>query len=454
MSAISDAELLRNANVRLCRLRVWPEFEGLGFNLEASTRPPHIIRLVDSNSPAAAGGLKILDVVLAVNQEDVSEADYNRVRNAIKTARDSNAPIELLVVEQRFYQMLKNKNLTIIPQMATIINTPATMPNEYLNFPKHTPRTCNIRLGKNDSSFGFDVINGENDIGAYIQEVFPNTPASNTPLRKCDRIIEIDDKDVDKDISKSILEKLDKAKTKGAVKLYVVDTETYKYAQLNKILLRSQGQHQNQLTGTLLLNQYHTNKPISKKMTTVYVEPFYLASPINHGNQSPSSNTSTIREIAKVITPSVDDLTQSTRSQELPIIIPSSSIPLRNENIRLCTIYRADPSDTFGFELNYHRREQFHSLSIIPGRDNGRSNAELAGIETDDRLIEINGQNIQNLSHEQITQRIRAVKHPDPLELLVTDVSTFEYYKQQQKVIHRGLPNVKIMPTNRSMHSQ
>ncbi|CAF0994209.1 unnamed protein product [Rotaria sp. Silwood1] len=426
MSEMSDAELSRNANVRLCRLRVWPEFEGLGFNLEASTRPPHLIRLVESNSPAAAGGLKILDVILAVNKEDVSEADYNRVRNAIKTAHDSNAPIELLVVEQRFYQMLKKKNLTIIPQMATIINTPATMPNEYLNFPKHTPRTCNIRLGKNDSSFGFEVINGENDIGAYIQEVFPNTPASNTPLRKCDRIIEIDDKDVDKDISKSILEKLDKAKTKGAVKLYVVDTETYKYAQLNKILLRSQGQHQNQLT----------------------------ASPINHGNQSPSSNTSTIREILKVITPSVDDLTQSTRSQELPIIIPSSSIPLRNENIRLCTIYRADPSDTFGFELNYHRREQFHSLSIIPGRDNGRSNAELAGIETDDRLIEINGQNIQNLSHEQITQRIRAVKHPDPLELLVTDVSTFEYYKQQQKVIHRGLPNVKIMPTNRSMHSQ
>jgi len=30
--------------------------------------------------------------------------------------------------------------------------------------------------------------------------------------------------------------------------------------------------------------------------------------------------------------------------------------------------------------------------------------------------------------------------------MLVVDVSTYEYYKQQQKLIHRGLPNVKIIP--------
>ncbi|CAF3177363.1 unnamed protein product [Rotaria sp. Silwood2] len=439
MSGLSDAELLRNANVRLCRLRVWSNFEGLGFNLEASTRPPHVIRLVESNSPAAAGGLKILDVVLAVNQEDVSEADYNRVRNAIKTARDSNAPIELLVVEQRFYQVLKKKNIPINPQTAAIINTPATMPNDYLNFPKRVPRTCNIRLNKSDTSFGFEVINGENDIGAYIQEVFPNTPASYTPLRKCDRIIEIDDKNVDKDVSKSILEKLGKAKTKGAVKLYVVDTETYKYAQINKILLGSKGKRKSQSEDRLSASRSYANERTS--------------SSINGDNQPPPSNTSTIRDMPKTRTPSVPDLTQSTRSQIPPLIIPSSSVPLKNEDIRLCSIYRADASDTFGIELNYHRREQFHSLSIVSGRNNEPSNAELAGIKTDDRLIEINGQNIQNLSHEQITQRIRAVKHPDPLEVLVADVPTFVYYKQQQKLIHRNLPNVKIMPANRPIRS-
>jgi hypothetical protein len=48
--------------------------------------------------------------------------------------------------------------------------------------------------------------------------------------------------------------------------------------------------------------------------------------------------------------------------------IPSPSIPLDQEDIRLCTIIRTDAQDTLGFELHYHRREQFHTLNIIPGR--------------------------------------------------------------------------------------
>jgi len=280
MSGSNNAELLRNANIRLCRLRVWPNFEGLGFNLEASTKPPHIIRLVESNSPAAAGGLKILDVILAVNQQDVSESDYNQVRNAIKTARDSNVPIELLVVEQRFYYALKKKNIHIDSSLATVINTPATMPDDNLNFIKHQPRTCNIRLNKSDTTFGFEVVNGENDVGAYIQEVFPNTPASRTPLRKSDRIIEIDDKFVDKDVSKSILEKLGKAKAKGAVKLYVLDTDTYKYYQLNKIPLTSKGKRKSQSEDRLSSNRYYPQERECKYhiIKNIYI---YITNPIN-----------------------------------------------------------------------------------------------------------------------------------------------------------------------------
>ncbi|CAF4397879.1 unnamed protein product [Rotaria magnacalcarata] len=260
MPPSSDAELLRNANIRLCKLRVWREFDGLGFNLEAAQRPPHLIRLVESNSPASAGGLKILDVILYVNQEDVSEADYNAVRGAIKTARDTNRPIELIVVEHRFYQLLKKKNIKITPQAVTsVLQTPELMPADFINFPKRTPRTCNLRLGKSET-FGFEVINGENDIGAYIQEVFPNTPASNTPLRKCDRIIEIDDKNVDKDVSKSILEKLAKAKQKGAVKLFVVDTETYKNAQLHKLPLTSKEKRKSQSEDRLSSSRYNTDE--------------------------------------------------------------------------------------------------------------------------------------------------------------------------------------------------
>ncbi len=230
---------LKRANFRLCRLCTWPNYTGLGFNLENTVPPPHVIRTVESNSPAAAGGLKILDLVLAVNNEDVTDADYKTVTQAIKNARDNGNQIELLVIEKRVYQELKNRGISFDRKYARIMQTPASMPADYVDFPKYIPRTCEIRLGRNDSSFGFEVVNGFRDIGAFIQEVLPSSPASQTALRKSDRILEIDDKFVDNDPSKTILDKLFKAKKKRAVKLYVVDTNTYKHFQENKIPLPS-----------------------------------------------------------------------------------------------------------------------------------------------------------------------------------------------------------------------
>lgn len=239
MSRLSDGELLNRADVRLCHLCLWSNFEGLGFLLEKTERLPHRIVGVDSNSPASVGGLKILDVILAVNNEDVAMVDFYYLRNLIQESLEKYDRIELLVVEEKNYKLLKDRNIPITINKAVVIYAPPTMPIDYLNFPKFIPRTCKIRLTKSDTSFGFELVSGENEIGAYVQEVFPNTPASNTPLRKCDRIIEIDGQYVDKASHESILLLLYQATKKGAVKLYVVDTETYAHAELQNISLLS-----------------------------------------------------------------------------------------------------------------------------------------------------------------------------------------------------------------------
>ncbi len=108
-------------------------------------------------------------------------------------------------------------------------------------------------------------------------------------------------------------------------------------------------------------------------MTTIDIDIFYSASSIRDGSQLPPSNTSTLRETPKARTPSVPDLTRASRPPIISTILPPPTQSLPNEDIRLCTINRADASDTFGIELNFHRKEQFHSLSITPGRDNGPS---------------------------------------------------------------------------------
>ena len=101
-----------------------------------------------------------------------------------------------------------------------------------------------------------------------------------------------------------------------------------------------------------------------------------LAPGIRDAGQIPPSNTSTLRDFPKAKTPSVPDLSFTGRgpmTSPVSSILPPPSQPLSNEDIRLCTIHRADAADTFGIELNYHRKEQFHSLSITPGRDNEAS---------------------------------------------------------------------------------
>lgn len=139
-----------------------------------------------------------------------------------------------------------------------------------------------------------------------------------------------------------------------------------------------------------------------------------------------------------------------------------------HDDIRLCTITRADSTDTYGLELNYHKRDNYHTLKITSGRNNGPSSknfqtiysdstmydfilfldAALAGIKSGDHLIEINGENIENVGDEQVQTRIRSVKYPQSLQLLVSDPSTYYYYKQQNKTIHNALPTVQKLPVN------
>lgn len=116
----------------------------------------------------------------------------------------------------------------------------------------------------------------------------------------------------------------------------------------------------------------------------LFLAPQIPSNPLDDRQQGPPSIASTLRDLPKARTPSVPDLSRQTRTSMniIPPAISTNSISRSTgqpailsvqDDIRLCTINRADASDPFGIELNYHKREQFHSLSITPGRDGGRS---------------------------------------------------------------------------------
>ncbi|CAF3311736.1 unnamed protein product [Rotaria socialis] len=407
---------LPKSKFRLCRLRTWPDYKTLGFALDQASTSPVAIKSIESNSPAAAGGLRMRDIILCVNRQDVSESGTREVTAAIKNARDTGDYVELLVIDDISYDELGDLIRPFNFEKAEKFSTPAKMPSDYKNFPKYTPRTCVIPMSNKDKSFGFAMFAGENQIGAHIQYIFPDSPASQTQLRANDRILEIDDKFVDEDPAVSIDKKLRKAKP--SVKLYVVDTHTYKYFKENDIPLESKKFQRSQ----------------------------FAKDQLQHGNSRSSKNPS-------------DDINDDSRSSERNQDQKSSHIkgnfhPPANhkDDIRLCTIYRTDAKDIFGFRYDQDEEDDCYKVMITPGRDERPSNAELAGVRNDDCLIEINDELVEDLNSAQIKKLVTDTEYPQPLKLLVADVETYKYYQQNDKPIRRNLPSVKVL-TNRPRRS-
>lgn len=76
---------------------------------------------------------------------------------------------------------------------------------------------------------------------------------------------------------------------------------------------------------------------------------------------------------------------------------------------------------------------------VVPG-----SVAHNAGLSNNDRLVELNGENIEGLSHDQVVEKIR--KAGSSLMFLVVDAKTDEYYKNKSKKIEVWLASIKHLP--------
>lgn len=76
---------------------------------------------------------------------------------------------------------------------------------------------------------------------------------------------------------------------------------------------------------------------------------------------------------------------------------------------------------------------------VVPG-----SVAHNAGLSNNDRLVELNGENIEGLSHNQVVEKIK--KAGSSLMFLVVDEKTDEYYKNKSKTIGVWLASIKHLP--------
>uniref|UniRef100_A0A4W2HC24 NHERF family PDZ scaffold protein 2 n=1 Tax=Bos indicus x Bos taurus TaxID=30522 RepID=A0A4W2HC24_BOBOX len=103
-------------------------------------------------------------------------------------------------------------------------------------------------------------------------------------------------------------------------------------------------------------------------------------------------------------------------------LVQDTNGPLRELRPRLCHL-RKGPQG-YGFNLHSDKsRPGQYIRSVDPG-----SPAAHSGLRAQDRLIEVNGQNVEGLRHAEVVASIKA--REDEAQLLVVDPETDEHFKR------------------------
>ncbi|XP_062331539.1 Na(+)/H(+) exchange regulatory cofactor NHE-RF1a isoform X1 [Osmerus eperlanus] len=112
---------------------------------------------------------------------------------------------------------------------------------------------------------------------------------------------------------------------------------------------------------------------------------------------------------------------------------------------RLCILEKG--ADGYGFHLHGEKGKTGQFIRLVEPN----SPAESAGMLAGDRLAFVNGENVEDESHQQVVARIRATM--GALELIVVDAETLELLKKhnlkcRKEFAREGIP----LPSNESNH--
>ena len=106
---------------------------------------------------------------------------------------------------------------------------------------------------------------------------------------------------------------------------------------------------------------------------------------------------------------------------------------------RLCHLKKWPNFNGCGFNLHERLKHPGHLVGSL----DPNSPAEAAGLRKEDKIIEVNGQNVLNASHQQVVEKIRG--HGSEVKLLVVDSATDRYCQQNTIWIHGHMNNIEVI---------
>lgn len=273
------------------------------------------------------------------------------------------------------------------------------------------PRLC--FLTKGDSGYGFHLHGERNRGGQYIRKVEPGSSADMAGLRPGDRVVEVNGENVENESHHQVVNRI--REVPHRTRLLVVDKDTDEY-------LRRHG-----LTCTEdLAIEMGTLSPRPSPGPTPSASPLPRdsapLSPKTHHTQSfhpPGADLTpdTIQQDKAKRSSVTSSTTTDTEQEAQPL--PEQRVELLP---RLCHMVKGEHGYGFNLHSDKTKRGQF-VRSVDPG-----SAAERADLRSGDKLVEVNGANIEGLRHSEVVALIRA--GGQEVRLLVVDQATEQLFQR------------------------
>ncbi|XP_052226478.1 Na(+)/H(+) exchange regulatory cofactor NHE-RF1-like isoform X2 [Dreissena polymorpha] len=278
------------------------------------------------------------------------------------------------------------------------------------------PRLCTIRKWPDFAGFGFNLHAERGRAGQYIGKVDDNSPAQAAGMKEGDRIVEVNGTNIGNENHSQVVNRI---KASGdEVTMLLVDAETDKHFKDLKMV-------------------------VSSDMDEVV----RLVTPPRSGDDVEDGEKSADEDDKSDDRPPSEEPPHYSDVQHDQEEVPSSPEPEPEQVVtkapvkhdfhpRLCHIRKWPDFQGYGFNLHAEKDKKGQYIGLV----DANSPAEDAGLKKGDRIIEVNGDNIEDVSHQQVIQKIKA--GGEETIMLVVDPDADDFYKNNGITITVNLPEV------------
>ncbi|XP_071104641.1 Na(+)/H(+) exchange regulatory cofactor NHE-RF1-like isoform X1 [Haliotis cracherodii] len=264
------------------------------------------------------------------------------------------------------------------------------------------PRLCHLLKWPDFNGYGFNLHAEKGKAGQYIGKVDDGSPAQAAGLKDGDRIVEVNGVNIGNENHQQVVSRV---KAGGEeTRLLVVDNETDQHYKDERKVVR----------GDL------------PEVVTIHC-PSHDTEP----EQDPPSYTDVHDE-----EPVLDAVT-STQVSQVQTSITTSTSSTSEFAPRLCHIKKRADFNGYGFNLHAERDKPGQYI----GKIDEDSPAERADLREGDRIVAVNGTNIESETHQRVIELVKS--GGDETTLLVLDKDTDEYYKSRGITVSTDLDEVR-----------